>query len=80
MKTAEEARKMGTILNDEAENLPNHNLFGDSNLEAKTESLSWAKSLLHYSETGTIPDKEDNPEVYNWVTGKKWSALEDYES
>jgi hypothetical protein len=78
MKTKEEALAMAVIIDDEAQNLPDRNFFGEDNTEAKEESYAWVAALKEYASTGIVPDDDESVEVRYWITGEGWSPLEDY--
>lgn len=81
MKTTKQALKMAETIDKEANELPDENFFGDSNISEIEKSRAWAFALREYVVNGTIPEKDNDylAEVRSWITGEEWSALKDYE-
>lgn len=79
MKTRHEAKEMAEKIQDEADNLPDQNFFGDSNEGAKLEHYAWVRALEAYASKKVLPEGNDLLEVRNWITEDQWSVLEDYE-
>lgn len=77
MKTQEEATKMATVLNEQADSLPEFNLFGDSNERDIADCLRMARILNYYGSTGDTTKLARHDEVYAWMNGKP-SLLDDY--
>ena len=82
MKTKDEALELAKKIRLETNSLPDVSLFGESNVEGKAESEQWAKALDEYAHKGTIPLQPADAmlQVYNWITDKGWSVLEDYDN
>lgn len=78
VKTHDEIRAMAQKIRDEANNLPAENIFGESNVMEKQEAFNWARELERAT-AGLEIDEGEWPEVYRWLYGTGWSALEDYD-
>jgi len=79
MKTKEQANEMAAKLETELNRLPDRSFFGEDNTGDKEDLQDWAYILRKYARTGVVPDWEEYPDVYDWITSEDWSTLEDYE-
>ena len=75
-RTDEEIKKLIDTLQAEVDDLPEHNIFGDSNAEGKSESENWIKDLKIALTFKVLPDNKWN-DVRLWLL-KEYSALNDY--
>ena len=58
--------------------MPDYDAAGYSNEEAKRESRDTIEQLLR-AKAGSVVSELEYPEEYNWLYGKSWSELEDYD-
>ena len=57
----------------EVEAMPDRDIFGDSNAEAKAKSRQWIRELKSAFEGKLVVDR--NSEVYLWLTGSGYAHL-----
>lgn len=77
MKTIENVKLMKQVLINELAQLPEKNIFGDSNDSDQTRLHCWIIDLTYIEKFGITYD--DNSEVSFWYRDECWSPLCDYE-
>jgi hypothetical protein len=76
IRTKEQIEALIAKLKEEADALPSHNLFGDSNAEDLDEMREWVDDLRLYLETGKVRDVWN--EAGHWLTSTSGTLGNDY--
>lgn len=77
-RTPEQVKNMISLIVNEINSLPSHDIFGGSNAESVNELNDWRNDLEKYQTTGVLPADKYN-EVYIWLVGTSFSSLQDME-
>ena len=76
IRTKEQIKKLRDTLIKELAELPDYNIFNESNAESKKESRQFISELNDFLESGAIPT-DKNSEIYYWLTNEKSTFAKD---